>query len=134
MAELTALQKFMLSDAKLSYAQVSCAVLSSQACCQTTAYTVPHGDLQLRHSYTGANYSCCQDFPQAQFVFILFNSYIMFEPPPKCICLQKEPRGEVQPTNKNIIITQFSSAWASPGYSLVLCNPIVSPSRPYLIG
>lgn len=67
-------------------------------------------------------------------VCIYFNSYTLFQPPPKCICLQKEPRGEVQPTNKNIIITQFSCAWASPGYSPVFYNSIVSPSRLYLIG
>lgn len=76
----------------------------------------------------------CQHPLKAQLVFVLFNSYTVFQPPPKYICLQKEPRGEVQPTNKNIIITQFSSAWASPGYLPVLYNSIVSPSRLYLIG
>lgn len=40
---------------------------------------------------------------------------------------RKSHVGKVQPTNKNIIITQFSSAWASPGYSVVLHNSIVSP-------
>lgn len=89
--------------------------------------------LQLLHGDAGVSYSR-QGFPKAQSAFILFNSYILFQPPPKCICLQKEPQGEVQPTNKNIIITQFSCAWASPGYSPVLYNSIVSPSRLYLIG
>lgn len=97
--------------------------------CLDSAFQV----LQLVSRYPSA--SCtCQGFPEAQFAFILFNSYIMSQPPPKCICLQKEPRGKVQPTNKNIIIAQFNSAWASPGYSSVLHDPIVSPSRPHLIG
>lgn len=130
---LTALQRFMLLGAKLSHPCALCYAQASRTAakphCLDCAPWIP----QLPHGSTSVGYSC-QGFPKAQFAFILFNSYFMFHPPPNSICLQKEPRGEVQPTNKNRIITQFSSTWASPGYSLVLHDSIVSPLRPYLIG
>lgn len=128
MAELPALGcKTRPHPGILSYVQAS-RITAKLHCLSRAPWIV-----QLLHQYASASYTC-QGFPKAQFAFISSNSYIMSQTPPKCIYLQKEPRGEVQPTNKNIIITQFSSAWASPGYSPVLCNSIVSPSRPYLIG
>lgn len=64
---------------------------------QSRATAKPHclgsayGTLQL--SPGTAVWATVSKTPRAQVAFILFNSYTMFPPPPKRICLQKEPRG-----------------------------------------
>lgn len=134
MVEPMAFQRFTLLDAKPSLMQVSRGVFKPPGPLPNyPAWTAPHGPcsplpgMPLRATVA----EMCQN-PSLHLSCLILNA--VFQPPPKWVCLQKEPRGEVQPTNKNIIITQFSSTWASPGYSPGLRNSIVSPSRPYLIG